>query len=143
MQNLWLLSMSSSWGKKLPLPTLTNPWLSKLFRYHSKVNFFLLPDTTDDYFFSIQLTRDRPVWSMSKEIIRSLVSGVSVNIVKPLLFGEVRRIMPTAAGLPLELSLLTAAVTAANVRGKQQPRLLNLSLEQCSYGLRTGTMRQM
>lgn len=42
MQNLWLLSMSSSWDKKLPLPTLTNPWLSKLYRYHSKMNFFLL-----------------------------------------------------------------------------------------------------
>lgn len=68
--------------------------------------------------FAVQLSRDRSVWSMSKDIIRNLVSGVSVNIVKPLLVSEVRRIMPTAAGLPLELSLLTAAVTAANIRSR-------------------------
>lgn len=71
--------------------------------------------------FAVQLTKDRPIRSMSKDIIRSLVSGVSVNIIKPLLVSEVRRIMPTAAGLPLELSLLTAAVTAANVKGGQKP----------------------
>lgn len=121
MQNLWLLSMSSSWDKKLPLPTLTDPWLSKLFRYHSNMNYFLLLDKTVMINFAVQLTKDRPVRSMSKDIIRSLVSGVSVNIIKPLLVSEVRRVMPTAAGLPLELSLLTAAVTAANVKGGQKP----------------------
>lgn len=73
--------------------------------------------------FAVQLTKDRPVWSMSKDIIRSLVSGVSVNIMKPLLVTEVRRIVPTAAGLPLELSLLTAAVMAANVKGRQKSPL--------------------
>lgn len=83
-----------------------------------KINFFLLLDKTVVINFAVQLSRDRSVWSMSKDIIRNLVSGVSVNIVKPLLVSEVRRIMPTAAGLPLELSLLTAAVTAANIRSR-------------------------
>lgn len=50
--------------------------------------------------------------------IREMVSGISVNIIKPLLVSEVRRIMPTAAGFPLEFSLLTAAVTATGVRGE-------------------------
>lgn len=50
-------------------------------------------------------------------IISSLVSGVSVDIARPMLLSEMRRIIPTAAGLPLELSLVTAAVMGANVRG--------------------------
>lgn len=50
--------------------------------------------------------------------IREMSSGVSVNIVQPLLVSEVRRIMPTAAGFPLEFSLLTAAVTTTGVRGE-------------------------
>lgn len=49
--------------------------------------------------------------------IREMASGFSVNIVQPLLVSEVRRIMPTAAGFPLEFSLLTAALTTTGVRG--------------------------
>ena len=67
--------------------------------------------------FAAQLNKDQSVWDTSKDILRNLVSGVSLSVVKPLLLSEVRRIIPTAAGLPLELSLVTAAVTAANVRG--------------------------
>lgn len=37
---------------------------------------------------------------------------------KPLLLTEVRRILPTAAGVPMEFSLYTAAVAAAAVNGE-------------------------
>lgn len=47
-----------------------------------------------------------------------MLSGASFNVVKPLLATEVRRIMPTAAGFPMELSLLTAAVASAAVQGQ-------------------------
>lgn len=46
-----------------------------------------------------------------------MLSGASHHLIKPLLATEMRRIMPTAAGLPLELSLYTAAVAAAAVHG--------------------------
>lgn len=57
--------------------------------------------------------------------IRDMVSGVSVSIVKPVLLSEVRRIMPTAAGFPLELSLFSAAVTTTGVRGEQKLKIFN------------------
>lgn len=55
--------------------------------------------------------------TIRNSIIREMAPGISVNIIKPLLISEVRRIVPTAAGLPLEFSLLTAGVTATSVRG--------------------------
>lgn len=59
---------------------------------------------------------------MAKDVVKALVSGVSYNFVKPLLATEIRRIMPTAAGIPLELSLITAAVGAAAVQSKRMLR---------------------
>ncbi|XP_061594359.1 vitellogenin-1-like [Cololabis saira] len=47
-----------------------------------------------------------------------LLSGVSLSYAKPVLAAEVRRILPTAAGLPLELSLYSTAVAAAVVKIK-------------------------
>lgn len=67
--------------------------------------------------FAHQLPSVESMRTISNDIIREMASGISVNIVKPLLVSEVRRIMPTAAGFPLEFSLLTAAVTATGVRG--------------------------
>ncbi|XP_060889620.1 vitellogenin-1-like [Labrus mixtus] len=58
------------------------------------------------------------VQSLGLYAVRSLLSGVSFNYAKPILATEVRRIMPTAAGLPMELSLYTAAVAAAAVQVK-------------------------
>lgn len=56
---------------------------------------------------------------MSRNAIRTLLTGASFRFAKPLLATEVRRILPTAAGLPMELSLYTAAVAAAAVQGEQ------------------------
>ncbi|XP_075341558.1 vitellogenin-1-like [Odontesthes bonariensis] len=54
-----------------------------------------------------------------KHALRALLlTGVNVQYAKPVLATEVRRIMPTAAGLPMELSLHTAAVAAAVVKIK-------------------------
>ncbi|XP_056893096.1 vitellogenin-1-like isoform X2 [Takifugu flavidus] len=68
--------------------------------------------------FAHQLPSVESMRTIGNDIIREMASGISVNIVKPLLVSEVRRIMPTAAGFPLEFSLLTAAVTATGVRVK-------------------------
>ncbi|XP_030584070.1 vitellogenin-like [Archocentrus centrarchus] len=46
----------------------------------------------------------------SRDIFKALLSGPSFHFVKPLLATEVRRIMPTVAGFPMELGLYTAAV---------------------------------
>lgn len=80
----------------------------------------LLHDKTVMTNFTHQLPSGQSVRTISNKIVRKMVSGISVNIVKPLLVSEVRHIVPTAAGLPLEISLLTAAVAGANVRGGQK-----------------------
>ncbi|XP_068616270.1 vitellogenin-1-like [Brachionichthys hirsutus] len=54
----------------------------------------------------------------TKSAFRAMMSSLSVNYVKPLLATEMRRIIPTAAGLPMELSLYTAAVAAFGVQVK-------------------------
>ncbi|KAF6714670.1 Vitellogenin-1 [Oryzias melastigma] len=54
-----------------------------------------------------------------------LLSGVNFHYAMPVLFTEVRRVLPTATGLPVELSLYSAAVAAAAVEIKPtlSPRL--------------------
>lgn len=65
-----------------------------------------------------QLVTGPSVQTAGKNAIRAMLSGASFNFVKPLLATEVRRIMPTAAGFPMELSLFTAAVASAAVQGQ-------------------------
>lgn len=48
----------------------------------------------------------------------ALLSGFKMHLVKPMLVAEIRRIFPTAAGLPMELSFYTAGVAAATVECK-------------------------
>ena len=52
-----------------------------------------------------------------KSALKALQEGVAFQYAKPLLASEVRRILPTAVGLPMELSLYTAAVAAASLTG--------------------------
>lgn len=133
MQTLWFLSTTMSWDKKLAMLTLTNPRWTKLLRYQlKKMNFFPLLDKTVLIHFAIQL-RNITKW---RDEIRHLLSGISWSSSKSLLLSEVRRIMPTAAGLPLELSLFTAAVAAAKATGGQRPPLLTWDLlekKKCYY----------
>ncbi|XP_051232512.1 vitellogenin isoform X3 [Dicentrarchus labrax] len=65
---------------------------------------------------AIALATGPSVQTVGRNALKSLLSGASFHFVKPLLATEVRRIIPTAAGLPMELSLYTAAVAAAAVQ---------------------------
>nr|XP_043900018.1 vitellogenin-like [Solea senegalensis] len=66
----------------------------------------------------ISLSTAPSVQSLGRDAIKALLSGASFHVVKPLLATEVRRILPTAAGLPMELSLYTAAVATAAIQIK-------------------------
>ena len=55
---------------------------------------------------------------MGKDALRSLMSGLTAHLTKPVLAAEVRRILPTAAGFPMELSMYTAAVANAAVQSR-------------------------
>ncbi|XP_076880445.1 vitellogenin-like [Brachyhypopomus gauderio] len=50
-----------------------------------------------------------------REIVRALQIGIDVQYSKPMMPAEVRRILPTAVGLPMEFSHYTAAVAAASI----------------------------
>ncbi|XP_058616046.1 vitellogenin-like [Onychostoma macrolepis] len=53
-----------------------------------------------------------------KEALEVLQEGIALQYAKPLLVAEVRRILPTSVGLPMEFSFYTAAVAAASVKVK-------------------------
>nr|AIR92104.1 vitellogenin [Petroleuciscus esfahani] len=53
-----------------------------------------------------------------KRALKALQEGVAFQYAKPLLASEVRRILPTAVGLPMELSFYTAAVATASLNVK-------------------------
>ncbi|KAK2907072.1 hypothetical protein Q8A67_006057 [Cirrhinus molitorella] len=50
-----------------------------------------------------------------KVALKALQEGIALQYAKPLLAAEVRRILPTAVGVPMELSLYTAGVAAASL----------------------------
>nr|XP_057928817.1 vitellogenin-2-like [Doryrhamphus excisus] len=45
-----------------------------------------------------------------KRALDGVLSGIKMNYVEPMLLAEVRRILPTAVGLPMELSFYTSSV---------------------------------
>uniref|UniRef100_A0AAR2K7R8 Vitellogenin domain-containing protein n=1 Tax=Pygocentrus nattereri TaxID=42514 RepID=A0AAR2K7R8_PYGNA len=53
-----------------------------------------------------------------KETVKALQAGISYQFAKPMLGTEVRRIIPTAVGVPMELGIYSAAVVAAAVNVK-------------------------
>ncbi|CAK6958104.1 vitellogenin-2-like [Scomber scombrus] len=63
----------------------------------------------------IELATGPAIHTYGRKALDALLSGIAVHYVKPMLVAEVRRIMPTAVGLPMELSFYTAAVAAASV----------------------------
>ncbi|KAJ8408504.1 hypothetical protein AAFF_G00259180 [Aldrovandia affinis] len=56
--------------------------------------------------------------AMVKRVLNELQSGFAIQWAKPLLVAEMRRIFPTSAGIPMELSLYTAAVAVATANIK-------------------------
>lgn len=64
-----------------------------------------------------QLANSPSARALGKNALKALLAGATFQYVKPLLAAEVRRIFPTAVGLPMELSYYTAAVAKAYVKG--------------------------
>lgn len=64
--------------------------------------------------------------SYGRESLDALLAGVTLHYAKPLLLSEVRRIIPTSVGLPMELSLYTTAVAAASAECKLHLCSLNV-----------------
>ncbi|XP_072555899.1 vitellogenin-like [Paramormyrops kingsleyae] len=56
--------------------------------------------------------------SQVKNVLNTLQSGAMIRWAKPLLVAEVRRIFPTCVGVPMELSMYTAAVATAKVNAQ-------------------------
>uniref|UniRef100_A0A7N9AXN3 Vitellogenin-2-like n=1 Tax=Mastacembelus armatus TaxID=205130 RepID=A0A7N9AXN3_9TELE len=69
----------------------------------------------------IEMTTGAAIQTRGKKILDAVLSGVTLHYAKPLLLAEVRRILPTAVGLPMELSFYTAAVAAASVEATVTP----------------------
>nr|AIE43955.1 vitellogenin 1 [Misgurnus anguillicaudatus] len=67
---------------------------------------------------AIPLATGQKQRELLREALKALQEGFSMQYAKPLLAAEVRRILPTAVGVPMELSLYTAAVAAATVNVK-------------------------
>ncbi|KAL6468671.1 hypothetical protein MHYP_G00221950 [Metynnis hypsauchen] len=53
-----------------------------------------------------------------KEAVKALQAGIAFQYAKPVLAAEVRRILPTTVGVPIELGVYSAAVAAAAVNAK-------------------------
>ncbi|XP_063057820.1 vitellogenin-like isoform X3 [Engraulis encrasicolus] len=66
----------------------------------------------------VQLAQTVDAKTILKDALKALQTGIAAHIAKPLLAAEVRRIFPTAVGVPMELSLYSAAVATATVKVK-------------------------
>ncbi|XP_029286236.1 vitellogenin-2-like [Cottoperca gobio] len=63
----------------------------------------------------IELASAASIRNYGKKALNALLKGLNKHFAKPILVAEVRRIFPTAIGLPMELSFYTAAVATASV----------------------------
>ncbi|XP_049442915.1 vitellogenin-2-like isoform X2 [Epinephelus fuscoguttatus] len=63
----------------------------------------------------IELATGPAIQTYGRKALDALLSGFTLHYAKPMLVAEVRRILPTTVGLPMELSFYTAAMAAASV----------------------------
>ncbi|XP_056303589.1 vitellogenin [Danio aesculapii] len=63
-----------------------------------------------------QLTTEGHMAELVEAALKKMQNGIVFRYTKPLLMGEVRRIFPSAAGVPMELSLYAAAIVAGNLK---------------------------
>lgn len=66
----------------------------------------------------LQLTTGGYIPELAGKAFKAMQNAIAFKYAKPLLVAEVRRIFPSVAGVPMEFSLYTAAVAAANLKGK-------------------------
>lgn len=66
----------------------------------------------------LQLASGPAVHRYGRQLLDGLLAGFSFHYAKPMLVAEIRRIVPTVVGLPMELGFYTAAVAAAAVECK-------------------------
>lgn len=66
----------------------------------------------------LQLASGPAISTYGRKALDGLMSGFALHYAVPMLVAEVRRILPTTVGLPMELSFYTAAVAAASVERK-------------------------
>nr|APB93354.1 vitellogenin 3 [Ctenopharyngodon idella] len=65
---------------------------------------------------AMQLTSGGYIPELTGKALKAMQNGIAFKYAKPLLVAEVRRIFPSVAGVPMEFSLYTAAVAAANLK---------------------------
>ncbi|XP_034085810.1 vitellogenin-2-like [Gymnodraco acuticeps] len=63
----------------------------------------------------LELANGPAIKAAGRQALDVLLGGFALHYAKPMLVAEVRRIIPTAVGLPMELAFYTAAVAAASV----------------------------
>ncbi|ROL40725.1 Vitellogenin [Anabarilius grahami] len=75
-----------------------------------------------------QLTTGGYIPELAWKALKAMQNGIAFKYAKPLLVAEVRRIFPSVAGVPMEFSLYTAGVAAANLKA-DGPAVEGLELE--------------
>nr|XP_061832120.1 vitellogenin-2-like isoform X2 [Nerophis lumbriciformis] len=63
----------------------------------------------------VEFANGPAVQAYGKKALDGVLSGIKLNLAQPLLLAEVRRILPTTVGLPMELSFYTASVITAAI----------------------------
>lgn len=66
---------------------------------------------------NLQIATEPRRCELLKEAVKALQEGIAFKYAKPLLAAEVRRILPSSLGVPMELGFYTAAVAAAALNG--------------------------
>ncbi|KAL1006283.1 hypothetical protein UPYG_G00070230 [Umbra pygmaea] len=110
----------SNWRSQTPSKPLASMYVKF---FGQEVAFINLNKALIDQ--TIQLAKSPAAQAMGRNALKALLSGSTFQYAKPLLAAEVRRIFPTAVGLPMELSFYTAAVANAyvDVRATMKPAL--------------------
>ncbi|MGH0139051.1 UNVERIFIED_CONTAM: hypothetical protein FKN15_070978 [Acipenser sinensis] len=106
-----IMKMLSGWKSVPSEKTLASAYI-KLFG--QEISFSRLDKKTIQE--ALQAVRE-PVerQTVIKRVVNQLERGAAAQLSKPLLVAEVRRILPTCIGLPMEMSLYVSAVTTADI----------------------------
>ncbi|XP_043079840.1 vitellogenin [Puntigrus tetrazona] len=107
-QILKALKTFKSLPKKLPLGSIY------VKAFGQEIAFAVVNNTVIEQV--IQIASGGYIPKLAGEALKAMQNGIAFQYAKPLLVTEVRRIFPSVAGVPMEFSLYTAAVAAANLK---------------------------